>query len=104
LTVEHVLPQTVDANSEWAQTWPEEEVRKNWVHRVGNLVLLSRRKNSEAQNFDFDIKKEKYFKTKSGVSSFAITTQVLSKDDWTIDRVRQRQIEMVDKFKQGWEL
>jgi uncharacterized protein with ParB-like and HNH nuclease domain len=104
ITVEHVLPQTVDPNSEWATTWPEEEVRAQWVHRLGNLLLLSRRKNSEAQNYDFAKKKEKYFKGKNGVSTFAITTGVLKEDEWTQEIVEQRQEEMTTKLNDVWDL
>lgn len=104
LTVEHVLPQTVRSGSYWERTWPDESTRKKWVHCMGNLVLLSRRKNSEAQNYDFDVKKEKYFKSLTGVSSFAITTQVLLKNCWTPDVVEKRQAELLGKFKEGWEL
>jgi len=104
LTVEHVLPQTVDDGSEWATTWPDEEKRKKWVHRLGNLLLLTRNKNSSASNWDFDVKKTKYFTGRSGVSSFAITTTVLEKDEWTESVVEQRQEEMTAKLKSGWDL
>lgn len=98
------MPQTVAEGSQWAAWWPDEERREEWVHRVGNLVLLSRRKNTQALNYDFDVKKEKYFQSRGGVSSFAITTQVLAKDAWTPDIVKARQQEMLAKFKEGWRL
>jgi hypothetical protein len=47
------------------------------VHRLGNLVLLSKGKNMKAENFDFELKKARYFTTEGGISSFAIITQVL---------------------------
>ena len=37
-----------------------EEERDKWVHRISNLVPLTRRINSSAQNFDFQEKKNKY--------------------------------------------
>ncbi len=104
LTVEHVLPQTVSPGSYWATAWPEEEPREKWVHRLGNLLLLSRRKNAEASNFDFDVKKEKYFRSRHGVSTFALTTKVLEKDEWTPQVVEDRQAEMLTKLRQGWDL
>jgi hypothetical protein len=49
-----------------------------WVDPIANLVLLSRRKNSEANNYDFETKRTKYFQSaKTGVANFALTTQVL---------------------------
>lgn len=61
LTIEHVLPQTVEADSEWEKVWPNESDREEWLHKLGNLVLLIRRRNSKAQNYDFKTKCEKYF-------------------------------------------
>lgn len=68
LTIEHVLPQTVVDSSYWSQKWEKEDDRKFWLHRIANLVPLTRRKNSEAQNYDFDIKKSKYFYSTKGIS------------------------------------
>lgn len=81
ITVEHVLPQNPQENSTWLSWFPSEELRQHWVHRLGNLALLTRKKNSAANNFDFDRKKKAYF-TKGGVSPFAITTQVLADTEW----------------------
>jgi hypothetical protein len=104
LTVEHVLPQTVAEDSKWAKWWPELEGRWEWLNRIGNLVLLSRRKNAQASNLDFDDKKGKYFQSRAGVSSFAITTQVLAQDEWTPEIVETRQSELLEKFCEGWDL
>jgi hypothetical protein len=49
--------------------------REKWVHKLANLVLLTRRKNSQAGNLDFPEKKSKYFSTKAGVSNFDIDQQ-----------------------------
>lgn len=75
VTIEHVLPQNPKPDSEWCQIW-EDEAREKWVHRLGNLVLLSRKKNSEAQNYDFEEKKEKYF-DKGNPTIFPITVNVI---------------------------
>jgi hypothetical protein len=104
LTIEHVLPQTVDPAGEWAKWWPEDEKRGAWVHKIANLVPLTQRKNSSAQNYDFDKKKRAYFTGKSGTSSYALTTQVLHEDTWTKDVVTKRQDEIIGTFKTGWAL
>ncbi|MBD5583654.1 MAG: HNH endonuclease, partial [Clostridia bacterium] len=103
-TIEHVLPQAVDIASDWAKKWVKEEDRKFWLHRIANLVPLTRRKNSEAQNYDFDIKKSKYFYSSKGISSYALTSQVLATKDWTLDIVKERQKNLMDVFKDKWEL
>lgn len=104
LTIEHVLPQTVSPASNWAKIWSDENDRKVWVHRIANLVPLTRRKNSEAQNFDFDIKKSKYFYSSKGTSSYALTSQVLSVQNWTKDIVVERQKSLMGVFITNWEL
>ena len=104
LTIEHVLPQTVDPESEWVSTWPDAEIRKKWVHKIGNLIPLTRKHNSAAQNFDFEKKKEKYFKSKNGVTSYALATQVLSESSWTLEVVENRQENLINIFKTNWEL
>lgn len=104
LTIEHVLPQTVDSGSKWALIWPDEETRKDWVHRIANLVPLNRRRNSQAQNYDFERKKSAYFSGKKGVSSYALTTQVLNSSEWTPEYLANRQENLLDVLEESWEL
>lgn len=103
-TIEHVLPQHPKQGSNWEITWHDEQVQKYWLNRIANLVPLTRQRNSAAQNFDFETKKEKYFKSRNGTSSYALTTQVISTDAWTPDIVEQRQKNLMDKFIEKWEL
>lgn len=104
LTIEHVLPQTVDDDSVWAARWPEIGDRKLWLHRLANLVPLTQRRNSQAQNYDFVRKKTAYFGGKQGVSSYALTTQVLNTADWTPAIVKQRQQDLIEVLQKNWEL
>jgi uncharacterized protein with ParB-like and HNH nuclease domain len=104
ITVEHVLPQNPAANSEWMKWFPSQEERDQYVHRLGNLVLLSSGKNSQAQNYDFDVKKQKYFTTKTGISPFALTTQVLREQEWTPEVIARRQKELINVLKNLWRL
>lgn len=104
VSIEHVLPQTPEADSEWCSNFPEPAQRETTVHRLGNLVLLSHRKNSSAQNYDFDKKKAKYFLGKGKVSPFALTTQVLNEKVWTPEVVERRQKELLARLKSLWRL
>ncbi len=104
ITVEHVLPQNPASESEWMQWFPTEEIRQQYVHRLGNLVLLSRAKNSESQNYEFGTKKKKYFTTSSGVCPFALTTQVLHDEEWTSIVIDRRQIKLINCLKTLWRL
>lgn len=104
LTIEHVLPQTVESGSEWEQWWPNPENRERWVHCLGNLVPLNKRRNSKARNFDFQTKKNAYFTGTTGVSSYALTTQVLNHSQWDESVVAQRQTNLVNLLIDKWEL
>lgn len=60
ISVEHVLPQNPGKESQWAKAFNEAE-REAWLHRLGNLMLLSRRKNTSLGNLDFAEKRARYF-------------------------------------------
>lgn len=104
ITIEHVLPQTPKAESDWIKNFGDESKRNEYVHKLWNLVLLSRKKNSEAQNFDFKTKKEKYFKSKNKTSTFALTSKVLSEDEWTPTVLGRRKTEILDACRDIWNL
>ncbi len=103
-SIEHVLPQTPKSNSQWLTWFPDEVEREKYVHQLGNLVPLGRKKNSEAQNYDFAIKKEKYFKLKTGVSPFPLTTLVINETEWTPLVIERRQQALVNTLKDIWRL
>ena len=104
LTIEHVLPQTLDDKSEWAKSWPDEKKRDEWVHRIANLVPLNRRRNSQAQNYDFKKKKSAYFKGTKDVSSYALTIKVLNTSEWTPEHLVERQEELLGVLRENWRL
>ena len=103
ITVEHVLPQTPPEDSQWNQDFNDED-RERWTHRIGNLLLLNRRSNSRAQNYDFEVKKGKYFTSDQGVAVFALTTQVLKEPTWTPAVIEERQRYLVDTLAKEWKL
>lgn len=104
ITVEHVLPQNPSAGSRWLADFPSEADRDLWVHRLANLVLLTRRKNSQAGNLDFDEKKSKYFSTKTGIANFALTSKVLGEKNWTLDVLKLRQADLIEAAENFWRL
>lgn len=104
ISIEHVLPQHPLEGSHWFDDFPDEEEREQLTHRLGNLVLLSRRKNSRARNYDFEKKKNTYFTGPDGSSPFAITTQVLREERWTPDVLRRRQTEAMERLCELWRL
>lgn len=92
-------------NNDFAFAIPPYQRPYAWTtDQASELALLSRKKNAEAQNYDFDKKKEKYFATKKGVSPFVLTTQVLQRAEWTPAIVNQRQQELLQRLKTLWRL
>jgi Protein of unknown function DUF262/Protein of unknown function (DUF1524) len=103
ITVEHILPQNPKADSKWVEWFPDAQRRIEIVHSIGNLALLTRKKNASASNWEFDRKKKAYF-SKDGVSPFVLTTQVLEHNEWTPEVVAARQKQLCDKLENHWRL
>lgn len=104
ITTEHVLPQRPSPDSKWLRWFPTKEIHDRYVHRLGNLVLLSQGKNMRAENFDFEDKKQKYFSVNGGISPFVLTTQVLRYREWTPAIIEQRQSQLIETLRQLWRL
>ncbi|MCM3763225.1 DUF4357 domain-containing protein [Alkalihalobacillus oceani] len=101
ITVEHVLPQTPKEGSDWLVNFSDPS---EYVHKLGNLVLLTRSKNSQARNYDFNKKKTSYFQPKNGVTTFALTTQVVQENEWTPEVLEARQKNLINLLRQAWDL
>ena len=103
ITVEHVLPQNPRLDSEWMTWFPGQDEREAWTHRLANLVLLSRRKNASASNWEFARKKTEYFR-RGSVAPFALTSQVLNESEWTPTVLERRQKTLVGSLSKEWRL
>ena len=101
LSVEHVLPQNPQGDSDWMRWFPDDAQREDWTHKLANLVLLSRRKNARASNYDFEKKKSEYF-MQSNTTPFAITGQVREYNEWTPKVLERRQQELVNYLVKEW--
>ena len=103
VSIEHVLPQSPASGSEWLTAFTEEE-RRFWLHKLANLVLLDRRVNVAARNWDFATKKAKYFTNKEGASPFALTTGVIGATTWNPTLLQKRQKELKRALATAWNL
>lgn len=74
------------------------------MHTLGNLVLLTHRKNSSAQNYDFTTKKKKYFTGRGKGSAFMLTSQVILEPEWTPEVIQRRQADLLEKLRTLWKL
>jgi len=100
-TIEHVLPQ--GPSSTWKKAFSEDE-RDRWTHHVANLVLLSRNKNSQANNRAFSDKKVGYFSDNKGKTKYVLTQDVLKEADWTPKVLKARRKKIRKKLDEIWQL
>lgn len=103
VTVEHVLPQTPSGGSQWLEWFPEQAQRRALTHRLGNLALLTRKKNSSASNYELERKQTAYF-TKGGISPFVLTTEVIGRKTWSPEIILERQKRHLEKLESHWAL
>jgi hypothetical protein len=75
ISTEHILPQTPDPKSDWVRDFTEED-REKWTDRLGNLILLSRPKNSSQGRLDYPPKKDNYFK--GNIELFSNSVRILN--------------------------
>lgn len=86
-SVEHVLPQNPDTKGYWADNHDLTKIDE-YVHSIGNLILLSKSKNSSAQNYDFDKKKSKYLASR--VTEYPRSIEILTYKEWTKKVIEER--------------
>ena len=96
LQIEHVLPQT--QNDEWKQLFNKEEI-EIWTNALANLTLLSLKKNVQASNSSFDVKKEVYQNKDNVATRFYMTQKVFSKQIWNVDTLNAREEHLLGKVK-----
>lgn len=94
LSVEHILPQKPASKSEWVKLFTPQEMEEN-IHKLGNLLLISRKKNSALGRKDFLEKKKTYFT--GYVSVFPNSLRVMQYNEWTLPQLQQRQKELIKK-------
>lgn len=99
ISIEHVLPQNPKEDSEWKTKFSNED-REEWTNKLGNLILLTKRKNSKLSNLEFKDKKEKYLADK--ILLFPSVFEVYSNgEDWNIDILKTRQNRIVNLLIEG---
>jgi hypothetical protein len=87
-TIEHILPQTMDAGGYWAARFtPQEHAR--YVHDIGNLTLTY--DNSTLSNKSFPRKRGKAGQPRTYAGSKLFIEQALARyDDWTPTQIKER--------------
>ena len=89
--VEHIYPQTPKDSDRW-------ENHSTYVDRIGNLTLLDRRLNEQVKNSRFPIKKTQAYQS----SKLEITRQLLKYEEWSPERVQERQALLLELARKIW--
>jgi hypothetical protein len=94
ISIEHILPQTPGAGSQWVSNFNDQD-REKWTNRIGNLILLSRRKNTAQSNLDYLQKKAKYFK--KNVELFSNSVRIFNTfSTWSLADLKKNHEETLD--------
>mgnify|MGYP000911354953 CR=1 FL=1 len=100
-TIEHILPQTPDENSNWLNIWTDDEERKKYLHDISNLVLT--KDNSHYSNFEFERKKgvagSGYSYSNSDIRQ---ERKIAEYKDWNPDACKKRREELTKWIIKNW--
>jgi hypothetical protein len=100
ISIEHILPQNPYDGSQWKIDFTDTE-REDWTNKIGNLVLISRRKNSAQGNKDYAEKKDRYFK--NNVELFSNSVRIYNQfQTWTLADLTKNHSEILMKIKHGF--
>lgn len=91
-SIEHLLPRSYK-NTDFSVSNEEHE---EWLHKLGNIVMLDRKKNSSMSNSCYNIKKEKY---KKDIENRNNTNSVFMKYDyWDINTIKDNHKRVVSQL------
>ena len=88
LSIEHILPQT-PTDIYWTSRFTIDDKLK-LTNSLGNLSLITVRKNSQARNYEFMTKVNVYFKADGKASNLAMVNNLTAYDNWTADNIKAR--------------
>lgn len=96
LTLEHVLPERPATDA-----WPHfnDEERKAYTKRLGNMLLLKQKMNSKLRSSSFSTKREIYAK-----SDLLLTKKVAEFDEWDKKAIEKRQDYMAQLAVEAWKI
>lgn len=95
ISVEHILPQHPSKASQWVEDFTDVQ-RETWLHRLGNLMLLSRRKNTSLGNLDFGEKRLRYFEER--VESLPNSHRLLALASFGVSDLEARHAELLGRL------
>ncbi len=100
LSVEHVLPQRPSKKSNWKRIFKDADEREALTQCLGNLALVSERRNETLSNDDFDIKRPVLARTASDNPAAALLDDVIKASTWGPSEIRARDARMTKIVEQ----
>lgn len=98
VNLEHVLPQSYGAK--WTKNFTPGADPAEYVDRIGNLTLLTKKINNEVANEDFDKKRSLAFK----ISKLPINEALKKQTIWNDKEIDKRQAELAVTALDVWRL
>lgn len=99
-TIEHIYPQTA-TDDYWTLRF-DDESSAFYLNSLGNLLLLSRAKNSELGNADFETKKKRSDSSGYFNGSYS-EIEVAQYPEWTKETIIERGKKMLAFMQQRWD-
>lgn len=97
ITIEHIMPQKLGDSWKVELGQSFEEVHKKYLHNIGNLILTEF--NSEIGNKSFEEKKMKL-----NTSSLKYRLDIVDKDVWNEQSIKEHQSNMIKRFLETFSL
>lgn len=91
--VEHIYPQSPPEGVRW-------DDHEDWIDRIGNLTLLNKRKNQEAQNKPYAQKRTSYY---TG-SDLKMLERLPAVDEWSSETIAARQKDLAALAPSVWQM
>lgn len=100
VSIEHVLPQDPADDSQWVKDFAADQ-REEWTNKLGNLVVITCRKNSSQGRLDFGKKVQRYFER--NIDTCPNSLRVLNTyTEWTPDTLAQNHATVMHRMKQHY--
>lgn len=102
INIEHILPQNPGIGSEWTTNYTAEQ-RNLYTHKIGNLSLLTRKKNVAFSNLGFKEKKRRYFNGK--IDTLPRTLKIVnSHEQWLPEDIEFNQKKAMEDIRAIFEI
>lgn len=102
LSIEHILPQNPTTGSEWTVNYTPEQ-RNLYTHKIGNLCLITRKKNSSLGNLNYQEKKCRYFKGK--IDTLPRTLNIITNNEtWLPSDLEQNQSNALEEIRNMFDI